>query len=122
LDMRLFGAAGAPLKVVATAERESVTVRGEVPLSPARAHALDVARLREQLGRLGETPFVLGEPDIGGLGNGLFLPMSELNHLRQQVVDELVVRRDWAAVARTAERDGAIAAAIANVPGLTGTQ
>jgi putative protease len=122
LDMRLFGAAGAPLKVVASANGEQVTVRGEVPLAQARAHALDVARLREQLGRLGETPFALGELDIEGLSGGLFLPMSELNHLRQQVVDELVVRRDWAAVARTAERDGAIATAIANVPGLTGTQ
>ena len=119
LDLRLFGSAGAPLKVVATADGEHVTVRGEVPLAQARAHALDVARLREQLGRLGETPFALGELDLGGLASGLFLPMSELNHLRQLVVDELVIRRDWAAVARAAEREGAIAAAIANVRGFT---
>ena len=97
LDLRLFGAAGAPLKVVATADGEQVSVRGEVPLSPARAHSLDISRLREQLGRLGETPFALGEVDTAGLAAGLFLPMSELNHLRQQVVDELIVRRDWAA-------------------------
>jgi putative protease len=113
----LFGTAGAPLKVLATADGEPVSVRGEVPLAPARAHALDVARLREQLGRMGETPFALGELDVAGLASGLFLPMSELNHLRQQIVDELMVRRDWAEVARMAERDGAIAAAIAKVPG-----
>jgi putative protease len=116
VDMRLFGAAGAPLKVVATADGEQVSVRGEIPLAPARAHALDDARLREQLGRMGETPFALGDLDIAGLGSGLFLPVSELNHLRQQVVDELLVRRDWAEVARVAERDGAIAAAIARLP------
>jgi U32 family peptidase len=116
LDLRLFGTAGAPLKVVASADGEQLTVRGEVPLSPARAHALDAARLREQLGRLGETPFALGDVDVAGLAPGLFLPVSELNHLRQQIVDELMVRRDWAAVARAAERDGAIAAAIADVP------
>jgi putative protease len=117
IDMRLFGTAGAPLKVVATADGEQVSVRGEVPLAPARAHALDVGRLREQLGRMGETPFALGDLDVAGLANGLFLPVSELNHLRQQVVDALLVRRDWAEGARIAERDGAIAAAIARVPG-----
>jgi putative protease len=116
LDLRLFGAAGAPLKVIALADGEEVSVRGEVPLSPARAHALDVTRLREQLGRLGETPFALGDLDVAGLGSGLFLPMSELNHVRQRLVDELIVRRDWAASARAAERDATIAAAIANVP------
>ena len=122
IDIRLFGAPGAPLKVVATADGEQVTVRGEIPLAPARAHALDVSRLREQLGRMGETPFALGDLDVAGLSNGLFLPVSELNHLRQQVVDELMVRRDWAEVARIAERDGAIAAAIARIPGVSDSQ
>ena len=121
VDMRLFGAAGAPLKVVATADGEQVSVRGEIPLAPARAHALDDGRLREQLGRMGETPFALGDLDVAGLGPGLFLPVSELNHLRQQVVDELLVRRDWAEVARVAERDGAIAAAIARLPADAGS-
>ena len=116
IDLRLFGSGGAPLKLVATADGEQVSVRGEVPLSPARAHALDVARLREQLGRLGETPFALGDMDIGGLAAGMFVPVSELNHLRQRLVDELLLRRDWAASAREAERDASIAAAIANVP------
>ena len=115
IDLRLFGNAGAPLKVVATADGDQVTARGEIPLSPARAHALDVPRLREQLGRLGETPFALGELDVSGLANGLFLPVSELNHLRQQVVDDLLVRRDWAASARQADRDAAIRSAISNV-------
>jgi U32 family peptidase len=116
LDLRLFGSAGAPLKVVAAADGEQVSVRGEIPLSPARAHALDVPRLREQLGRLGETPFALGDLDLGGLAAGMFLPVSELNHLRQLVVDELLVRRDWAASARHAERDSVIATAIARLP------
>jgi putative protease len=119
IDMRLFGTAGAPLKVVAIADGEQVSVRGEVPLAPARAHALDVSRLRAQLGRMGETPFALGDLDVAGLSSGLFLPMSELNHLRQQVVDELMVRRDWAEVARIAERDASIAAAVARVPGVS---
>ncbi|HUQ81586.1 MAG TPA: DUF3656 domain-containing protein [Gemmatimonadaceae bacterium] len=116
LDVRLFGSGGAPLKVIALADGDQVSVRGEVALSPARAHALDVPRLREQLGRLGETPFALGDLDASGLASGMFLPVSELNHLRQQVVDELMLRRDWAASARGAERDAAIDAAIVKVP------
>jgi putative protease len=119
LDLRVFGAAGAPLKVVANAAGEQVSVRGEVPLSPARAHALDAIRLREQFARLGETPFALGDLDVAGLAEGLFLPVSELNHLRQHVVNELLERRDWAAAARTAEREATIASAISNVPGIT---
>jgi putative protease len=104
LDVRLFGAAGTPLKAVFTADGESVTVRSEITLSPASKRPLDTTALREQLGRLGDTPFVLGGLEITGLSGGLFLPVSEQNHLRQQAVDELMLRRDWAAKAREAER------------------
>ena len=104
VDVRLFGGAGGPLKAVFTADDESVTVRSEINLAPAARRALDVATLREQLGRLGETPFVLGALDADALPGGMFLPVSELNHLRQQAVDELLQRRDWARQAVLAER------------------
>jgi len=116
LDVRLFGSAGAPLKILASADGEEVSVRGDVPLAPARARALDVTTLREQLGRLGETPFALGDVNVAGLSGGLFLPVSELNRLRQSLVDELLVRRDWAESARVAEREARIATAIAQLP------
>lgn len=104
VDMRLFGAAGTPLKLVVLADGEQVTIRSEVSLSPARSRSLDGDVLRAQLGRLGETPFALGAMEHAGLGDGLFIPVSELNHLRQQAVDELLLRRDWAEQARLAER------------------
>jgi putative protease len=104
MDVRVFGAAGAPLKAVFKADDETVTVRSGINLAPAARRALDVTALREQLGRLGETPFVLGALDADALPNGLFLPISELNHLRQQAVDELLQRRDWAHQAMLAER------------------
>ncbi len=123
LDVRLFGSAGGPLKAVVTAGEESVEVRSEVALAPAERRALDHARLREQLGRLGETPFTLGTIDDAGLGDALFLPLSELNHLRQSAVDQLMLRRDWARQAAQAERcariDGAIASPLASVGGVT---
>ncbi|CAN5759104.1 DUF3656 domain-containing protein [soil metagenome] len=118
LDVRAFGSSGGPLKVVFAAEGEQVTVRSEVNLAPAARRALDTATLREQLGRLGETPFVLGDLDTVGLGDALFLPVSALNHVRQQATDELLQRRDWARMAVAAERregiDRAIDAGVLN--------
>ena len=104
VDVRLFGTAGGPLKAVFSADGEQITVRTDVSLAPASKRALDAASLREQLGRLGETPFVLGILDDAALATGLFLPVSELNHLRQQATDELLQRRDWAREATLAER------------------
>ena len=112
LDVRIFGSSGGPLKVVFAAEGEQVTVRSDVNLAPAARRALDAATLREQLGRLGETPFVLGDLDTVGLGDALFLPVSALNHLRQQATDELLQRRDWARMAVAAERREVIDRAI----------
>ncbi|HET7186542.1 MAG TPA: U32 family peptidase, partial [Gemmatimonadaceae bacterium] len=114
LDVRLFGSAGGPLKAAFVADGETVTVRTEINLAPASKRALDVASLREQLGRLGETPFALGTLEMGALASGLFLPISELNHLRQSAVDELLQRRDWAHQAKVAERRSRIDAVLAN--------
>ena len=96
LDVRCFGSAGSPLKAIISTADSEVVVRSEVALAPATARALDVAQLRVQFGRLGATPFALGDLEAAGLGAGLFLPVSELNRLRQAAVDELMVQRDWA--------------------------
>ena len=114
LTVRLFGSAGAPLKAIFRADEHEMTVLSDVPLAAAATRALDEAQLREQLGRLGATPFVLTALDAEALGSGLFLPVRELNHLRQRAVDELLVQRDWLAHevrhAREEEVDAAIAA------------
>jgi U32 family peptidase len=112
LDVRLFGTSGGPLKAVFCADGEQVTLRTEVNLAPASKRSLDAASLREQFGRLGETPFVLGDVEDAALAKGLFLPISELNHLRQQATDELLQRRDWARMATEAERHEVIERAI----------
>jgi putative protease len=115
LDVRLFGAAGTPLKAEFRSGEDVVTVRSEITLAPARSRALDGSMLREQLGRLGDTPFALAAIDDAALAPGLFIPVSELNHLRQQAVDQLMVRRDWAREAALAERRAAIESAIGEV-------
>ncbi|MEO6445790.1 MAG: U32 family peptidase [Gemmatimonadaceae bacterium] len=115
VDVRLFGSAGAPLKALFVAGDERVEVRSESALVPAQQRALEYARLREQLARLGETPFSLGELELGGLDDGLFLPVSEINRMRQAAVEELVARQDWARAADVAERDARIAEAVGEI-------
>ncbi len=104
LDATVSGAAGSPLTFTCTAGSDTVTLQSAMPLGLAEKRPLDPARLREQLGRLGETPFVLGVLDISGLAEGVFLPVSELNELRQLAVRELLSRRDAAAQARLVNR------------------
>jgi U32 family peptidase len=116
LDVKLFGSAGSPLKGVFAADGETITVRSEINLALASKRALDDTTLREQLGRLGETPFVLANLETAALAPGLFLPISEINHLRQQAIDELMQRRDWAREATLAERRATVDAAIALSP------
>src|SRR5205823_2866050 len=116
LDVRLFGAAGTPLKGIFSADGESVTVRSEITLSPATKRALDATSLREQLGRLGDTPFARTAIDTTALATGLFLPVSEQNHQRQQATEQLMLRRDWAHEAKLAARRAQIEAAIACHP------
>lgn len=115
LDVHARGTAGAPLELTFAADADDVTVHGDAPLAPARAHALDDAQLREQLGRLGETPFALGAVDSSALDTGLFVPVRELNEMRRRAVAELLQRRDTTLHARRAARHEAIDAAVARV-------
>src|SRR5882724_7260405 len=96
VDVRAVGAAG------------EATVKSTTALASATQHGLDEERLRAQLGRLGETPFTLGDVDVSGLAKDLFIPISILNDLRREATGTLL--RD-----RHEKRDRAIDEAIANV-------
>ena len=115
LDVRVFGSPGAHLRAVFTVDSDSVTVRSETQLAQARQRALDERQLREHLGRLGTTPFALGAVDMTGLESGLFIPVSELNRLRQAAVESLLERRKWTTEGRLGERRDAIEAAVREV-------
>jgi putative protease len=115
IDIAAFGHAGAPLKLVFKSTFGEVVARSNIALVPATKRALDVTQLREQAGRLGETTFVLRDVEAGGLAEELFLPVSELNRMRQTAVAELTQRAQWDSTARFGERGTAISLAIANV-------
>ena len=71
------------------------TVLGDAPLSAARNRALDALQLREQLGRLGGTPYHLEDLHTV-LEGATFLPVSALNALRRAAVDALSAERGQA--------------------------
>jgi U32 family peptidase len=66
----------------------AVTVASSAVLSPARAQALNEETLRQQLGRLGNTPYELAELSLETEG-APFAPASLLNQIRRDAVDRL---------------------------------
>ncbi|WP_245621344.1 U32 family peptidase [Deinococcus soli (ex Cha et al. 2016)] len=93
VDAHFVGHVGQPPALTLTdGQGRSVTVTLPEPLSEARNRALDEAGLREQLGKLGGTPYHLGtlSTDLQGAG---FLPVSALNALRREAAAALTDAR-----------------------------
>ena len=113
IRLEVHGTAGTPLTLLADDGAGHVArAESSVPLSVATSQPLTAETLRAQLGRLGGTPYVLSAVDARGLAPGLFLPVSELNHLRQDATAALMERRGWAHEARAAERAAMIASLV----------
>lgn len=115
VDVRCFGHAGGPLKALWTVDSHEVITASDVPLAPAGKHSLGVTALREQFGRMGDTRFSLGSVDISGLGADLFLPVRELNRLRQDAVEQLESLLNWDRVSDSATREALIEQAVSEV-------
>ncbi|AHF93788.1 peptidase U32 [Opitutaceae bacterium TAV5] len=87
--MEVHGHAGAPLTLIVNdGAGHVVRTDSTVPLAAADRQPLDAERLRDQLGRLGGTPFALGELDVR-LEGAVILPISELNRVRREAVAAL---------------------------------
>lgn len=72
-------------------DRHTVTVRGETP-QPAQNVPLDEEKCRQQLKKTGGTPFLCGEIRCE-IGEGLSLPLSQLNKLRREALSALEAQR-----------------------------
>src|SRR5581483_5553481 len=82
LALEVHGRAGTPLTLIASdGEGHVVKLESAVPLAVAEKQPLTPERLRAQLGRLGGTPFKLGELK-SFLEGAVIVPVSELNRLR----------------------------------------
>jgi len=92
LDVHATARPGEPLMLTARDdEGNTAAATGEQVLSPATRHVLTAESLREQLDRLGDAPFVLGEVKVEG--KGAMAPRSVVNHLRREVVASLMESR-----------------------------
>jgi len=87
--MEVHGHAGAPLTLLLSdGEGHDVWVDSTALLAPAEKQPLSTERLREQLGRLGGTPFRLDTLE-NRLEGAVMVPVSELNTVRRAAVTEL---------------------------------
>jgi U32 family peptidase len=88
VHIRVRAAAGEPLHAEWRVASISTTVQSPEPLQDANQRALTAETLREQFGRLGNTPYELAtlELDIAGKP---FAPASLLNQLRREAVANL---------------------------------
>ena len=89
IEMEIHGLVGKPLTLIARDEEGHVAkVESAMPLAKAEKTPLTEEKLRDQLGRLGGTPFKLGSLK-NFLAGEVMLPVSELNRLRREAAMEL---------------------------------
>jgi putative protease len=110
IEMEVHGLAGKPLTVIVRDESGNVVkVESTMPLAKAEKLPLSEEKLRDQLGRLGGTPFSLGTLK-NFLSGEVLLPVSELNRLRREAVAELdrlrSVPKRWQLVAVEGGEEG----------------
>ncbi len=93
VSMEVYGMVGEPLTLIIRDEAgDMAKAESAMPLAKAEKLPLTEEKLRAQLGRLGGTPFKLGELK-NFLAGDVLVPVSELNRLRREVVAELEIRR-----------------------------
>jgi putative protease len=66
----------------------SVAVKSAGPLQPAQNRAVSLESLRDQFGRLGNTPYELADVTLETAGTP-FAPVSMLNQMRREAVEQL---------------------------------
>jgi putative protease len=125
VDLEVVATPGEPVRVTATLmSGRRVDVQSAEPAQVATRHPLDEATLRDQLGRLGKTPFELRNL-VATITGGPMLPLSLLGRLRKELVAALEVVAEALPYAYGDETAGAevrelgiVAASRAPSPGL----
>jgi putative protease len=93
ITAEVHGRAGVPLTLILNdADGHVVKVESVAPLAVAEKQPLTAERLREHFGRLGGTPFKLGELH-DHLDGPVIAPVSELNRLRREAISSLEALR-----------------------------
>jgi putative protease len=90
IELSIAGRAGEPLRIEARRGDFTASVVSAMPLLVAQKRPLTTEALCDQLGRLGGTGFELGSLD-NRLTGAVILPVSELNRLRRELVEKLLI-------------------------------
>jgi len=115
--VQVTAAEGEPLLSVWSLEKQPgcrVTVKSTAPLDAAQSRQISTASLREQLGRLGNTPYELADVELEVTGSP-FVPMSVLNQIRREAVERLQAVQSHPRSAPVAEPLAILAAMSAGV-------
>lgn len=93
INIEVYGEIGEKLIAVARDEIGNIVkVESEILLVEAHTKPLSYEKLKEQLGRLGNTAFCLGTL-INNIKCNAMLPVSELNKMRREIVTQLEALR-----------------------------
>lgn len=92
VDAHLRGTLGGELVLTLSGVGGRVSATWPGPLEQARSRATTTDEIRQQLARLGDTPFELGDLTLD-LPQSVMLPRSVLNDLRRRAATELAARR-----------------------------
>ncbi|MBA4062750.1 MAG: peptidase U32 [Isosphaera sp.] len=93
VSARVSGEVGGPLALsLADPDGHAAAATWPGPLEVAAKRPTSADEVREQLSRLGDTPFELGDLAVG-LPAGVLVPRSVLNDLRRRAAGELAERR-----------------------------
>ncbi|MBD2131766.1 U32 family peptidase [Sphaerospermopsis sp. FACHB-1094] len=89
INIDVYGEVGDKLIAIADDELGNIVkVKSEILLQEAHTKPLTSEKLKEQFGRLGNTPFLLASLQNQIIGNAM-LPVSELNKMRREIVEKL---------------------------------
>ncbi len=89
INIEVHGEIGEKLIAVCRDELGNIVqLESEIFIAEAHTRPLSIERLKEQFGRLGNTPFYL-DTFINHLNGNIMLPVSELNRMRREIVSKL---------------------------------
>jgi putative protease len=112
IDVCVSGALGeAPRFEARSASGLFAAVTGDAPVGCARSGAPIGDVLRDKLGRLGDSPFVLGALSVD-LPAGAMIPPSSLNRARRSLVDALVRAAERSYPTTSVKREDLLASAV----------
>jgi putative protease len=89
--IRVIAKEGEPLEAEWSLQKRpefSVTVKSAGPLQAAQSRGVSIESLRDQFGRLGNTPYELADVTLEVTGTP-FAPVSMLNQMRREAVEQL---------------------------------